>query len=595
MKEFIYAIKYLNGISPKILIYTILMKAFGSFFNAFYGVYFLRIILYNLEAGASFWASFSVAVFLIIIEAAYWYCERCLYRSVFLPKMENRVSEKVLSDIADTVRKIPYKEFNNPDTLDKASRIAQNTAENLMKTATAVAYIVSCVVDVGMISAYVFTVDPYALLISFVPLIASLLLGKVSSKLNFKLKEATTMPIRKKDYAKRIFYLPEYSKEIKLTDISEEVKEVFSEGTGEHIEAHKKIGSKLALVDTLVAVFEDGFNMFAAFIYMVIRIICGTTYRYGDFLGIYNSITYFSWDIQWAGENVRNAMEAVPHVKEFREFISRDLSKGEIKDVNINKENYVLSLNNLCFAYDEKSKNIIDGINLTINKGEKIAVVGENGAGKTTLVNLILGLYEPTSGSVTLNGAKVCDIDTEKRNEFFVSLFQDYNIYPFTVRENALMDLNGSDEEIKEGLRLLGLESKITDLNRGMTREFDENGYNLSGGQNQRLAFLRVLTSNSSFVILDEPTSALDPINEERLYKLIGEKFKEETVIFISHKLCSTSFADKIIFLEKGKIKEQGTHKELIEMNGSYASLFNLQSAQYAKSETLAEGGDVNE
>ena len=592
MKELLFGIKYLNKISPKILIFSILIKAFGSFFNAFYGVYFLRIILYNLEAGASFWASFSVAVVLIVIETAYWYAQRCLF-NIFNDKMTNKVNEQVLTDIAETVRKIPFKEFNKPETLDKASRISQNTSENLMKTSNAIAHAVSVIVDVAMISAYVFTVDPYALLISFVPVVTSLIFGKISSKLNFKLKEETTMPIRKKDYAKRIFYLPEYSKEIKLSSVSEEVKRIYSEGTKEHIEKHKKIGTKLAVISTLISIFEDGFNMFAAFIYMLIRIIFGTKYRYGDFLGIYNSITYFAWDIQWAGENIRNAMEAVPHVKEFRQFISCDFEEGKTKDIN--KDEFEITLNDVQFFYDENSKNIIDGISLCIKKGEKIAIVGENGAGKTTLVNLILGLYKPTSGSIKLNGTDITDIDTEERNKFFVSLFQDYNIYPFTVRENALMDLKGSDSEIEEGLKLLGLSEKIKELDRGMTRVFDEEGYNLSGGQNQRLAFLRVLTSKSSFVILDEPTSALDPINEERLYKLIGEKFKDETVLFISHKLCSTSFAEKIIFLEKGKIKEQGTHKELLEKGGGYAQLFNLQSSQYARSETALEGGEVNE
>jgi len=128
-----------------------------------------------------------------------------------------------------------------------------------------------------------------------------------------------------------------------------------------------------------------------------------------------------------------------------------------------------------------------------------------------------------------------------------------------------------------------------------MTSEFDKNGYNVSGGQNQRLAFLRVLTSKGSFIILDEPTAALDPINEEKLYKLIGEKFREETILFISHKLCSTSFAEKIIFLEKGKKSEMGTHTELISKGGGYASLFNLQSTQYAKGTLAMEGGEVNE
>ena len=168
MKELLFGIKYLNKISPKILIFSILIKAFGSFFNAFYGVYFLRIILYNLEAGASFWASFSVAVVLIVIETAYWYAQRCLF-NIFNDKMTNKVNEQVLTDIAETVRKIPFKEFNKPETLDKASRISQNTSENLMKTSNAIAHAVSVIVDVAMISAYVFTVDPYALLISFVP------------------------------------------------------------------------------------------------------------------------------------------------------------------------------------------------------------------------------------------------------------------------------------------------------------------------------------------------------------------------------------------------------------------------------------------
>lgn len=249
-------------------------------------------------------------------------------------------------------------------------------------------------------------------------------------------------------------------------------------------------------------------------------------------------------------------------------------------------QGYELRLENVSFCYPKATKNTIDHMNLTVHAGEKLAIVGLNGAGKTTLVKLLCGLLDPTEGRVLLNGQDIRQLDRREYYRLFSAVFQDFSVLSASVAQNISQQAQGYDvEKINRCIEQAGLTEKISQLPQGIEtkvgREVYEDGVLFSGGQTQRLMLARALYKDGGILLLDEPTAALDPIAENDIYLKYDEMSKGKTSLFISHRLASTRFCDRIIFLENGGICEEGTHEQLLQQGGGYAKLFEIQSRYY--------------
>lgn len=242
-----------------------------------------------------------------------------------------------------------------------------------------------------------------------------------------------------------------------------------------------------------------------------------------------------------------------------------------------------IEFRNVSFRYTEESPYILKNISMTIQKGEKIAIVGENGAGKSTLVKLLCGFYQPTEGTIYLNGIPMSELKLEEIYRLYAVAFQSIYVLPMTVAQNiALTDNARIDmERVRSCLQISGLGDSIGDLNLPLTKMIDENGVDLSGGETQKLILARAMYKEAASLILDEPTSALDPIAEKELYETYSLLTKGRTSFFISHRLASTQFCDRILFLNNARIEESGTHQELLENNGQYSELYKIQSQYY--------------
>ena len=257
-------------------------------------------------------------------------------------------------------------------------------------------------------------------------------------------------------------------------------------------------------------------------------------------------------------------------------------------------DGYELKLENVTFRYPGTEKNILENINLTIHPGEKLAIVGLNGAGKTTLVKLLCGFYDPTEGRVLLNGQDIRGFNRKRYYELFSAVFQEFSILDTTIAECVAQTVEDMDlEKVNDCLEKAGLTEAIKKFPSGLQthigREVYLDGVMLSGGQTQRLMLARALYKDGPILVLDEPTAALDPIAENDIYRKYSDMTAGKTSVFISHRLASTRFCDRIIFVADGTIAEEGTHEELLAWGGAYAKLFEVQSRYYR------EGGEQNE
>lgn len=260
---------------------------------------------------------------------------------------------------------------------------------------------------------------------------------------------------------------------------------------------------------------------------------------------------------------------------------------GEGKDIKSLQKPFEIVFDHVAFHYPGDEKEILHDINLTIHPGEKIALVGNNGAGKTTLIKLLCGLYKPTSGRILLNGIDIQEFNIDDYMSLIGALFQDVRPMAFTLKTNvACCPENQIDEKrLAEALSKADLSDKVASLpekeNTYITQTFDLSGVQLSGGETQKLLLARALYKNAPLLVLDEPTAALDPLSEERMYKRYLDYSKGNTSIFISHRLASTRFCDRIVYLDNGSIEEIGTHEELLKQDKKYKEMFQIQAKYY--------------
>lgn len=252
---------------------------------------------------------------------------------------------------------------------------------------------------------------------------------------------------------------------------------------------------------------------------------------------------------------------------------------------------YEIRLEDVCFRYDGAEQDTLSHVNLTLHPGEKLAIVGPNGAGKTTLIKLLCGFLDPSSGRVLLNGKDIREYNRRDYYKMFSAVFQDFNLVPVTVAANVAQTEKSIDlPRVRDCIAMAGLTEKIESLPEQyeslLNRSVYEDATMLSGGETQRLMLARALYKNAPFVVLDEPTAALDPIAEADLYGKYNEMTHGRSSVYISHRLASTRFCDRILLIRNGQIEEEGTHNELLARGGSYAELYEVQSRYYREEES---------
>ncbi len=344
----------------------------------------------------------------------------------------------------------------------------------------------------------------------------------------------------------------------------------------------------------------DAFLAFArngiAYFYLI-RLVLEEDLPASEFLLYFSAVTGFT---SWITTLLNSASELNKislQICRFREYMDwpETFKFEDGKPVSKNDfDRYELRLENVSFRYPESDKDIISHMNLTIHPGEKLAIVGLNGAGKTTLIKLLCGFLDPTEGRVLLNGQDIREFNRKDYYTLFTAVFQDFSRLQVTIAQNIAQSVSGIDEErLAHCVERAGLTKAIEELPNGLDtmlgRIVGDDGIELSGGQLQRLMLARALYKDAPILMLDEPTAALDPIAENEIYRQYNEMTHGRTSVYISHRLASTRFCDRIIFLSDGNIAEEGSHDELMALGGGYCNLFNVQSKYYR------EGGKDNE
>ncbi len=349
-----------------------------------------------------------------------------------------------------------------------------------------------------------------------------------------------------------------------------------------------------SVVDLVMAFLRNG----AAYAYLIVLVI-NKGLSVPEFLLFFSAVGGFSSWVTGILGNLNTLHKQSLDLSTVRECLEYPepfrFDGGEQIKADPDKK-YELRLENVSFRYPGAEKYTLENINLTLRPGEKLAVVGLNGAGKTTLIKLLCGFYDPTEGRVTLDGKDIRGYNRRDYYTLFSAVFQTFSLIAGSIKTNVAQSEENIDmERVKDCVARAGLTEKIESFPEGYDTKLDrwvyEDATMLSGGETQRLMLARALYKNAPFVILDEPTAALDPIAEADMYNKYNEMTKGRSSVYISHRLASTRFCDRIILIENGRITEEGTHDELMAKGGRYAELFGVQSKYYkeGKSDEKAE------
>ena len=447
--------------------------------------------------------------------------------------------------------------------------------------------------SVGLVCTIIFCayINPVALLVMVAALPFELLCVLQENKKTVEVRMERLPYEQQREYGNRVFYLSDYAAELRLyPQMKEKCRRDYAEENQKMESVNKKYGKKLfaygVLREGLLArLVKDG-AVWTLLLYqmLVLRVLSGA-----------QLVT--SRACMWRGSNyieiviasLRNVAENSAYIYKIREFLQMESTIVSERNEMLPEGSGSLLIEHVDFGY-LPGQQVLNDVTLSVEPGQKIALVGYNGSGKTTLVKLLLRLYDPDSGKIWYHGNDIKDYEVMAYRRSIGSVFQDFKIYAATLKENVLMDVeDGSREEsylVEQALydaHFTLEDNRLSyQIETPLTTEFEKDGINLSGGEAQKVAIARTLYRKQNLIILDEPSSALDPLAEYRLNQELNEIAKDKTVIFISHRLSTVRDADCIYMMEKGRIVESGTHEELLSQGGKYAAMWKIQAGLYA-------------
>ena len=593
MKNSWFAMKLAATLCPSLIVHTFIMWLIGQSEWVFFDGVFMKVIVNALSEGRDFKSILS-----FILICAVIFCLLTIYTSyvdnVVYPLKTNRLYGGIYKKLYAKAKNVELSCYEDPDFYNRYT-MAMDGAEQKI-TAVIRGMIGAVIGTAASVSVFymMYEIDHFAMLFIISPLIGNFLFGNLKNKYDYMRYKDSVPNDKVLNYVSRMMYLPDGAKEIRLSNVFSLLKKQYGQATENNVKVANKYAFRNAHMNfwritfTFTVIFEG------VLLYAIYRNRVTGSITLAELTIMTSLMVAMTWILIRVFENIMEVLKNGMFINNLKGFLEYEEKIPEDFDGEMPAADFEsLEFQNVSFSY--KDKEIIHDLSFKINKGEIAALVGHNGAGKTTIIKLLLRLYDPDSGTILYNGKDIKLYNLKAYRDIFATTFQDFKLFGMTVKENILMGRHYENEDqlVKEALKKAGVLERIEQLDKGidsvMTKEFDEAGCVLSGGESQKVAVARTFIKNSPMKIFDEPSSALDPIAEYELFNNIIGEGKDHTMLFISHRLSSVKNCDKVFMLEQGRLIEEGTHKELMERNGSYAAMYKKQAMNYLAIENEEE------
>lgn len=586
VSNILYSLKAVFKLSP-IMFLTKIMVILAEISFKVYAIYETKIILDKFQTDDNL-----KNVLLLIVGVLVLYAVITLIQSVFYA-IENYIFDKTSYILSQKACKLmceaDYDKLESPEYKNLLTQ-HMNFATAPLDMFYAFFELLKSIIMIVVFGTLVSTLHPLIFLMLVVMAVVHFFAKKPLVRLQHKLNIDMVANDRKFNYVTQISNDFENAKEVRLYDMSPWINEISDDCLKTHRHLHSRIQWRAFLtgsINNFLNLLRDAF----AYIYLIIM-FSKNAITVGDFTMYFSAITSLSGTLTGLSEKITELTKYDLKIKDIRKTEKMPSSRNRGKGISAPKENIEIEFRNVSFRYPNAENDTIKNISFKIKAGEKLALVGVNGAGKTTIVKLLCGLYLPTEGEILLNSHQINDYNIYEYYSLFSAVFQDISLMPYSIAENIAATTEKDEidfEKVKNSIEIAGLKERVDALPLGVDTPFNKNvnegAIDFSGGEKQKLALARAIYLDRPMLILDEPTAALDPIAENEMYMKFNEISRGQTAMFISHRLASTRFCDRIIHLENGEIIENGTHDELIAANGKYAMMYGLQSKYYSDSE----------
>lgn len=552
------------------------------------GVFFSKLIIDTIEGSQN--TTFLIFTVIILVTI----CIVCYTASKLLaPFLDcnflflRQLEFERCADLYHTVEYSNIEDSRFQDRIQTAFRALDGDGRGFQHV-----YIVLKSILEGLVSILLFCIiiclfNPLIALICLVSTGITALLNHWISSYTSKRNKDLAHTTRQAEYYNRTCSDFSYGKDSRVFELKDTLLDKYRGKSLNYIRVVRDIANRrfsIGILGLLALLLQDGLSYF-----LIIKAYFDKTIGLSEVSLYISSIVAFSTVLRTFTDNLSVITTDIKLSSAYFEFLA-EVNASCIPNPRkaLDKDEPVeIEFQNVSFKYPNTERYILKNFSFTIHKGEKLAIVGTNGAGKSTIVKLICGLFQPTEGKILINGLDISSFDPEEYYSMFSTVFQDYEIYAASVLENVIGN-DSSEEERHRGMECLdrvGLKEKIQSLpskyDTQLLKVIDESGVDLSGGQKQKVAIARALYKNGNVVILDEPTSALDALAEAEIYQSFSDLVAHKTAIYISHRLSSTKFCDRIAFFTEKGLEEYGTHDELMALGKGYYHMFEVQGKYY--------------
>lgn len=586
LKNNLYAVKLVFYLSRTRVLFSVIKQIVEYFLWVFYSAFFVRFVMNSIEnerpLNEILYAIGIIGGSSLLLKIFSHYCD-----DIIFPMLNIKVYRGMYQQIYTKSENVELQCYEKSEFYNKFSMALDDMGTKICEVVDNMSEVIGGTIG-GILACYtMIEIDLWTIVFLIAPLIGNFVFSPKMNVIHYNRYLDTVPSERKMSYVNRIIYLPDYVKEFRLSNVYNVIRRQYNEAVEKKASIWKKYFKEVFALGICQYIFSYMIIFEGILLYGAYRAIVPqrNMISFSQMATLTSVMVTASWIwvcvINAINSGTKNSL-LVSNLKQFLEYKEKIPENQD--GISPDREISSIEFKDVTFSYDGQ-KDVIRCLSFKIEGKSSLVLVGHNGAGKTTIIKLLLRMYDPTSGEIFVNGRNIREYNLREYRQLFSCAFQDGVILPGTVKHNIVMGRHCDETTVISALKQVGIYEKISKLPKGLetplTKEFDDEGVLLSGGEYQKILVARALANNSPIVVFDEPSSALDPISENELFTSILNETKKRVGILISHRLSCVKDADYVLMLEKGQIIERGTHNSLLAEDGKYAEMYHIQEKNY--------------
>lgn len=588
IKNINYIIRLIANASKCYIIIS-LMLAFAALIDTIVGTWFSKIVFDGMSIHKPY-RSLLLAIMLIFSMSLLVTLFRTIYYHKYQPKEKTRIIGFMRSYIYEKISKLDIFSFENPEFYSEYTRALSEADNRAFAVIDSLSQLLYTIISIVTITAIIVCLEPVLIVFAFIGAFATMFIVRKVAVLRYDYNQGMTCYEQKMSYVNRVFYEHQYVKDMRMNQLYSYFLEFYKSVVENRIVYIKQKSNRITFWEFISGIINLVMQILMT-VYLTWQVY-NDRISIGDYAALLNGTFTFMFQLQGMVKLIPAFFEHSLYINNLRKIIDAPLFIEKDTGLMISpQEPLTIEFDHVSFSYPFSDKLVLNDVSMLFNAGTKTAIVGHNGAGKTTIIKLLLRFYDVDLGEIRINGINIKEYNASSLRKAIGTVFQDSPIYAVPVIDFLLARRYTESDDDKKVVdilnqtgiykRLVGQRTFSNIIYTQITKEFDENGYNFSGGEQQKLLIARALLKNVHTYIFDEASASLDPLSELDINEKLLSLGNDKTVILISHRLSTTKDVDIIYNLDNGRVIEVGCHDELIKKGGKYADMYNAQAKSY--------------